>query len=170
MNKIKFQNKGNIITIDFYTDLLQENKLYKFCNLFNFKFLYLNIFMVNINKGDLYKTLIEKKIASEIFCVSRNNLQDIYLKVTTNNLGKIVPLLKSYDFDEIEVWDCYVNWELHLKDFTKPSSFFTIKKSKDKSKSKFFLDFNLVENNKVQVICDCDYEKYILEEIHKIID
>ena len=89
MKKIKIQKNNDIIAFDFYSKLLINNRLSNLCKVFLLEDLYMSIYMIDSRKGDLYKTLIDKKLISQISYVSKKHLQDIHIKLTINELPTI---------------------------------------------------------------------------------
>lgn len=163
MKKIKIQKNNDIIAFDFYSKLLINNRLSNLCKVFLLEDLYMSIYMIDSRKGDLYKTLIDKKLISQISYVSKKHLQDIHIKLTINELPTITQLLSNFDFDELLIWDCYTDWDTYLKNETSVPPFFTIKSTNIKVENKFFLNYNLVESDKVEIVCDVRYGNKKLE-------
>lgn len=158
MKKIKIQKNEKVIAFDFYSDLLCNNKLYTLCKLFELNDIYMSIYMVDMRKGNLYKSFVDAAFKSRIYCTTKKHLQDVYMKLNVNNLSTISELLSNFDFDELIIWDCYADWDMYIKDETTTPPFFTINSKKSECNAKFFLDYNLAENKKVEIICDITYD------------
>ena len=163
MGKLKVQKNTNVIAFDFCADLLAFDRLYNICCIFNLKEVYMDIYSAYNQKSDLNKIIVDSKLVSRIFCVRRKYLQDIHIKLTINELPTITQLLSNFDFDELQIWDCYTDWDTYLKNETSVPPFFTIKSTNIKVENKFFLNYNLVESDKVEIVCDVRYGNKKLE-------
>ena len=152
MKKIKIQKNNDIIAFDFYSKLLINNRLSNLCKVFLLEDLYMSIYMIDSRKGDLYKTLIDKKLISQISYVSKKHLQDIHIKLTINELPTITQLLSNFDFDELLIWDCYTDWDTYLKNETSVPPFFTIKSTNIKVENKVRYGNKKLENKLSELI------------------
>lgn len=162
MDKLKVKKNKNVISFDFYTDLLALDRLYNICLLFNLENIYMSIYSIYNQKKDLYKIVVDNKLASQINITHRKHLQDIHIKLSVNNLPILIQLFADFDFEELNIWNCYDSWENYIEDI-KSTPFFTFKLNKIIN-NKFYLDYLKYEENKVSIICDLTYESKGLQE------
>ena len=69
MSKIKVSKNKKIVAFDFYSNLLDNDKLCNLCKLFNLQDIYMDIYTVDIRKKNFYQILLDKKICEKIFYV-----------------------------------------------------------------------------------------------------
>ena len=157
MGRIKVQKNTNVITFDFYSDLLTLDRLYNICCVFNLNEIYLDIYSAYNHKKDLNELIANSKLVSRIFCVQRKHLQDIHMKLTVEDLPVVVQLLADFNFEGLNIWDCYDIWENYIKNISEPIPFFNFKHNKVQVKSGFYLDYIPDEGQRVTIICDIKY-------------
>ena len=63
MCKLKIQKGENVISIDFYTNLLVPDRLYNICCLFQLKDIYIDIYSTYKQKKDLYRIIVDNKLS-----------------------------------------------------------------------------------------------------------
>lgn len=156
MKKVKAIKNDKVIAFDFYANLLEHDKMYKLCELFSLNEIYVDIYGASNRINSFTATLLEKN--TDIFVAQIDNSYGIAIKATIKNIPMIAEILSGFDFDEMNIWDCYTGWEQYLKDKSTKMPFFTIKPIKVESDSKFYLNYNLIEGQKVEIICDTVYD------------
>lgn len=168
MSKIKVSKNKKIVAFDFYSNLLDNDKLCNLCKLFNLQDIYMDIYTVDIRKKNFYQILLDKKICEKIFYVPYKHLQDIHIKITIDKLPEISQLLSRFEFEEFTIWDCYTSWEKYLNDKTAKTPFFTFKLKINESDSKFYLNY---KESEISIICDLIYDNQnMLKELSALIN
>lgn len=61
--------------------------------------------------------------------------------------------LSQIKFDELNIWDCYIEWKDYLNDKID---------AKFIEKSKFYLNYNVYESARVNIICSLSYDGILI--------
>lgn len=165
MNKIKVAKNDSVMAFDFNTNLLEQDKMHKLCEIFKLNEIYIDIYGAS---KSFTETILKKK--TDIIVAQISNSYGIAIKTNINNVPMIAEVLSIFDFDDMNIWDCYISWDKYLQDKNTKIPFFTFKKIKYENGSKFYLNYNPKEGHEVEIICDkgCSYEK-LTERIQKLI-
>jgi hypothetical protein len=159
MTKIRVKKNQNIIGVDFRADLLKDNLLFEICKLFDLENIYVDIFGANGDK--LIEKLLEKDMTLIVFQADRSN--GVAIKVTIERIPLIIKVLSECYFDEMNIWDCYTEWEQYLKDkeYRKIPVFGSAIIKYD---GKFYLNYNKMDGQKIEIICDKRYSSEIIHQ------
>ena len=160
MGKIKIKTNKNVIEMDFKANPLNNNLLFDICNLFDLENIYIDIFGVNGRKYNFSDKLLERKASVIVLKINSN---DLTIKATVKEIPMIIEVLTEFDFDDLNIWDCYTDLEQYIKD-KKPCKIPLFKPVELKIDSKFYLNFSPIEGQKVEIICDLSYDKQGLFE------
>ena len=163
MEKLKINNNKHVLSFEFHTDLLAFDRLYNICRLFEFEDIYMDIYSICNREKDLYNNLSDNKLTSQVFCARRKHFEDIHIKLSLNCLPQLLQILADYEFEEINVWDCYDSWENYIEDKKNIAPFITLKSDKVISNNKFYLNYVPDEGGKVTIICDLSYKNEDLQ-------
>lgn len=80
------------------------------------------------------------------------------------NVGDLLKILQG-DFEELLVWNCYIDFDRFIDKIIKPSSFLSLKKVETSTgESQFYLSYNHIDNV-VEIICDIDIDNNVSKEI-----
>lgn len=151
--KISFKSNRQVISCNFRLDMMKNNAIERILKLFGVSKVYVSIYGMK-KKFDL-STIIETLSPTNCLCInSPKTLCDIALEVNANHLTPLLYMLAN-DFDEMIVWSCYTEWNLHIKEINEPSAFFTFTAEKlADSKPSFYLRYSPYDCNEVEIICD----------------
>lgn len=162
MKKVKITKNNKVIAFDFDGNLLKQDRMYRLCEIFALDEIYIDIYGARSRKEDFTKKLLDK--AS--LCVAPiDNTYGLAIKATIKDIPTISAVLSEFDFDDMNIWDCYTGWEKYLEDKATKSPFFTFKKLNVEIDNKFYLNY---KESKVEIICDLIYDKK--ELVAKITD
>ena len=166
--KIKIYRNQNVLSFDFKTNLIRKGRIHRICNLFKLDEIYMNIYGVYKQSENLIQALLEKE--KSLIIEPIDNLYGLSIKVAVKNITKIVEVLALFDYEEINIWDCYTSWEKYLKDSNEKQPFFTVKPINIECDSKFYLNYSPQDGNKVEIICDVKYDNQnILKELNELV-
>lgn len=165
MSKIKVAKNDIVMAFDFNTNLLEQDKMYKLCEIFKLNEIYIDIYGAS---KSFTETILKEK--ADIIVAQIGNSYGIAIKTNINNVPMIAEVLSKFDFDDMNIWDCYISWDKYLQDKNTKIPVFTLKKIKYENDSKFYLNYNPKEGHEVEIICDidCSCEK-LTERIQKLI-
>lgn len=166
MKKIKYKTNKQVTSIEFSVDKKGYDFLFGLCEIFDLKDIFIDIYTAVIKEQD-YKAL--SKVDNILIATADRNAKtkDIHLKATTENLLQITKLLEVCNFEDLNIWNCYTDWEQHLNDkldYNVP----VFKKSIVKqNECDFYLNF---KEGVVEIICQpVDDIDEVLTQIQKII-
>ena len=168
MKKIKYDVYNTAVVYSFHKDMLKNNLLlYELCKIFALSNVYIDIYSVDNHKKNFCE-LLETRCKNVLFATSGiQRCQDIHLKVSINEISSIAEILRDFYFEDINIWDCYTEWEQYLKDKNTYYSIPIFKKAKIESTGLFYLNYK--EKN-VEIICDSSYYcKNLKEELSKLL-
>lgn len=160
MKKIKFKANEMVATYSFHKDILKNNTLYELCKIFELSNLYIDIYSVDNRKNDLCELLRQKCENILLVASGTQRCQDIHIKATIDEITNISETLKEFYFEDMNIWNCYTEWEQYLKDkniYRVP----IFKKTEIKINSLFYLNY---KENQVEIICEPSYDYNNLKE------
>lgn len=155
MSKIKVIKNGQVTAVDFKTDLTKGNLLFEICRLFELDNIFIDVFGVSSRSENFVEKLLKSNASMMISQIDESC--SFSIKTEIKSIPMILEVLDHIHFDEINIWDCYTDWENYLKIKNMKMPFFTVKPLNVKNDSKFYLNYNPLEGQKVEIICDIDY-------------
>lgn len=166
--KIKTYRNQNVLSFDFKTSLIQKDRVHRICSLFKLDEIYIDIYGVYKQSENLIRTLLGKE--NSLIIEPIDNLYGLSIKAAVKNITIIVEVLALFDYEEINIWDCYTCWKKHLKDINEKQPFLTVKPINIESDSKFYLNYSPQKGNKVEIICDVEYDNQnILKALNELV-
>ena len=165
--KIKGIINDKIIAFDFNVDLLKTQVLFEICKALDLNNIYIDIYGVDVIKCDFSEKLLEYNNALTISRMIKT-ANSFSIKATIDDIPSIVKVLSEFQFDELNVWDAYTDWEQYLKNkeiFYQGPIFKLISKLKDSepepeadlkqdSESGVYINYNRTEGNQVEMYFD----------------
>ena len=116
MGKIKYRVNKTVVSYSFHKDILKNNTLYKICKMFDLSNVFMDIYSIDNCKSN-FCTFLEEKCENILLATSGNQrCQNVYLRVSINEISNISEILKDFYFEDISIWDCYTEWEQYLRD------------------------------------------------------
>ena len=154
--KIKANKNKNVSWFKFTFDLSKDNTLSDILKLYKLEKVYICVYgskKIELNKynGIIFDRYYEDDL---VFIV------DIMVK----NIGDLLKILQGY-FEELLVWDCYIDFDKFIDTIITPSSFLSFKKKESNTDdSQFYLSYYHIDDI-VEIICDIDVDNNISKEI-----
>lgn len=134
-----------------------NKQLFNILSIFDIKNIFLQIFSNNL-KFDVFQDFLKNNNINYI--LDKNCLT---LDINKIFLKEIFSLIELIDYDEINIFNKYISWQ-QFNINNKKTSFKDIDILPD-----FYLNFNVYENNYLEIICDLSYNKdEILEKLNKL--
>lgn len=154
--RIKAIKNKNVSSFEFTFDFSKDNTLSDFLKLYKLEKVYICVygsrkFELNKYNGIIFDRYYENDL---VF------IADIMAK----NVGDLLKILQG-DFEELLVWNCYIDFDRFIDKIIKPSSFLSLKKVETSTgESQFYLSYNHIDNV-VEIICDIDIDNNVSKEI-----
>lgn len=154
--KIKAIKNKNISSFEFTFDLSKDNTLSDVLKLYKLEKVYICIynsrkFELNTYNGIIFDRYYENDL---VFIAD----------IMANNIGDLLKILQG-DFEELLVWNCYIDFDQFVAKINSPSNFLSLKKTEPNTdNSQFYLSFNHIDDI-VEIICDIDIDNNISKEI-----
>ncbi len=156
--KIKAIKNNNVSSFEFKFDLSKDNTLCEILKLYKLEKVYICVygskkFKLNKYNGVIFERYYENDL---VFIV------DIMAK----NVGDLLKILQGY-FEELTVWNCYIDLDRFIDKIIIPSGFLSLKKSvTNTDDSQFYLFYSNIDNM-VEIICDIDIDNNVSAETLK---
>jgi hypothetical protein len=162
MKKVKIIENEKIIAFDFNAAILKDNILFEICKELALTDIYVDIFGVHSSKYNFSKELVKKNGAFTLSSIDKFGSYAIKAKIS--DIPTIVEVLSVFDFNDLNIWDVYTDWDQYLidKKIYKPISII--------SEAKVYLNYNPLEKHKVELYLDKSYNaKKIYQKIDKLV-
>lgn len=158
MKKIKTIENDEINVYSFKLNLLKDDNLYKICRVLNLNTVYIDIFGIGKRSLELSKKLSLRNNGLMLYMI--DNSGGLAIKSSISDLPIIVETLIDYEFDELNIWDVYTNWEKYLLD-KKHNPIYFSKTPKLNNNNKIYLNYNIHAGKKVELFIDrsCNIER-----------
>lgn len=137
MIKVKETKNNDTTSLIFYEDLFTTNKIVKLVKLLKFKTFCFEAYFLTKQDLNLLKLLELNSIDYKIFKINRTQ-NKILINCFMDNLENIVTIINQFHFEEINLWDQKISVDNSKTNKAKPS--------------KFYLNFNKMENNLTEII------------------
>lgn len=166
MGKINYKANKMVAVYSFHKDILKNNTLYELCKIFELSNVFIDVYSIE-NRKNNFCELIKSRCKNILLAVSGNReCQNIHLNASINEISSISLILKDFYFEDINIWDCYTEWEQFLKD-KNDYSISVFKKVEIKENNLFYLNY---KENQVEIICNSSYYcRNLKEELNKLL-
>lgn len=154
--KIKAIKNKNVSSFEFKFDLSKDNTLSDILKLYKLEKVYICVYgskKIELNK---YNSIIfDRYYENDLVFIA-----DIMAK----NIGDLLKILQGY-FEELLVWNCYIDFDQFIDKIITPSRFLSLKKAESNTDdSQFYLSYNHIDDI-VEIICDIDIDNNVSKEV-----
>ena len=151
--KYRMDISPDVVSITLTENLLKKNLLKTLIAFFKLPDCFCTIYGINAPKEVAMKLQRINVFQHFIHCESKKTAA-ISVWISSNLLDDFARFLEKTSFDELTLWSKYTSWGNYIEGVEASPPFFTKPCKKQPMSPSFYLNYNVPQGKKVEIICD----------------